>query len=171
MNDENPTFQQPAFAPEPQDEALALSEVQDQHRADNQALATRVVPGAVATVSPNLFPILATKKYEGEWVVPESLNVSTFMGTAILDFTDATFTSPEVVIDLRLIMGTLKIFTPAGLTVIDDSNPIMGEVTTKNLGRPDPGMPKLVLRGMLVMSSVAIRGPKISLLDRINGKF
>lgn len=149
-----------------------LLPVQDSHHADDLEVrpAWEAAPRRYASTS--LSAVLSTKERDGTWLVPPTVDVSTFMGGAKIDFREATFESKETTIHLNSVMGEIKIWLPAGVEVVDDSRMVMSETKLKKLSPPIPGRPRIVLTGLQIMSSLIIYGSDyVTLGDRIMGKF
>lgn len=160
---ETPSFQQPNFAATPQPVGEQLP-VHDAHQADPQL----PVPVGVPTKSST---ILSDRKFEGYWQVPEQLNITAVMGDVLLDFTQAVFTSQRINIHLGGCLSSTKIRVPCGMTVVNDLNAILTSVKVKSPAPQDPNLPQIVLSGTIVMSDVVVKGPKITLMDRVHGRF
>lgn len=147
--------------------------VQDTHHADDvvpHAMAGAAVPHSYAKNSIEAY--FSTKPRQGVWIVPPHLNVRTALGEVKLDMREAVFESLEVVIDVSEFMSEVKLWVPRGVTVIDETHGVLSSVSMKKMGPPLPGMPRIVLTGSLVMSSLNVRGShQVTLADRINGNF
>lgn len=157
---EFPTYQQPEFAPEPQPSGPVPA--RDAHHADR---APAVIGGET------LRTVMGTRRAEGAWTVPAHLTVTAILGTVILDFTQATFTSPTVMIDMRCFLGDLTIHLPHGVSATNNASLSMSDAKIKLPSPQNPALPRLVITGSMVMGTLKIEGPRVTLLDRIRGRF
>ena len=85
---------------------------------------------------------------QGQWTVPPQIIVRSRFGNASLDFREARFTTPVVVVDVQLSIGNLDLRLPKGATVdLDDAHTKIGQITDK-IGSPlEQGTPHVVVRG------------------------
>ena len=74
------------------------------------------LPGT-APVEQEITAFFREERRTGEWEVPPRLTVTVTMGSAVLDLTQATVRSPEVVLDLAVTGGSVAITVPAGVPV------------------------------------------------------
>lgn len=75
---------------------------------------------------------------KGRWIVPTDMNLTTVMGGADLDLTDASFASREVTIKVFALFGGAQITVPGDVQVINDVFAISAAWTTR---RPRPRHP------------------------------
>lgn len=159
-----PTFRQPPFASEPQPVGHVPT-TRDAHRADPQ------LPAPAGGPVDRVHTVMGTRRMEGSWVAPGHLKVSCIMGTVIIDFTTAVFTSPTIILELHCFLGDVKIRVPRGITATNNAGAILSDVKLNAPTVQDPMLPQLVLTGSVTMGTVTMRGPKVSLMDRIKGQF
>jgi len=100
---------------------------------------------------------LGSTRRAGAWMVPETLHVSVLMGDAKIDMTEAVFTHPVVELDVSIIMGDVKLYVPAGLTVIDECTHIMSDFKIKGMLQPAQGAPTIIVKGSSIMGDVKVR--------------
>lgn len=103
---------------------------------------------------------MATFKREGPWQVRRRSVSNNIMGSVKLDFTRATFDEPVVELSTTALMGSLVIRVPEGFTIRDETTNVMGSISIKDVGEPDPRMPTIVITGTNIMSEIKVRGPK-----------
>jgi len=102
--------------------------------------------------------ILSTRRQPEFWAVPPGVSALAFMGSAEFDFRKATFTSQHVELSVGVLMGSVVLYVPDGVAVIDRTAPIMGSVELKKLTPAKPGAPVIELTGFVLMGSVEVRG-------------
>jgi len=114
---------------------------------------------SVANVQPvHSIAVFSARSQPEHWVVPSTVSALAFMGAAEFDFRKATFTSPRVELSVGVIMGSVKLQVPDGVTVIDRTVCVMGSVEVKKLTPAKPGAPVIELTGFVFMGSVEVRG-------------
>jgi hypothetical protein len=95
---------------------------------------------------------------QGEWTVPPRIVVRSRMGNAYLDFRQARFTSPEVVVEADLTVGNLDIRLPKGATVdLDDARAGLGSVVDKIGSSFERGTPHVVVKGGTKLGNIKVR--------------
>ena len=127
-------------------------------------------PGAIVTSAADRVELrgwLGSLKRHGEWTVPTRLALVRRVGSVELDFTNARFAGPVVVIELDLVRGSLDLRLPEGASAsIDDVTVYGGSARDRRKDPPAEGNPHVVLTGRVVMGMVNVRGPKRPLLRR-----
>jgi hypothetical protein len=115
--------------------------------------------------NPNLVAILSGADRKGRWRVGNRINAVAIMGGVEIDLTEATFTSPELVINCTAIMGGISIKVPENVTLRGGGVVgIMGGSDIKAFESPDPGAPVVRLNGLAFWGGVeakAKRGKKV----------
>lgn len=115
--------------------------------------------GALAD-SDKMSTVMSTVKREGSWRVRAHSVANNVMGDIKLDLTQATFDAPVVELTGTVLMGSMVIRVPVGVTVINEVTNVLGDTSVKDVGEPDPSMPTLVLKGTNIMGDIKVRGPK-----------
>lgn len=110
--------------------------------------------------SDKMSTVMSTVKREGSWRVRAHSVTNNVMGDIKLDLTQATFDAPVVELTGTVLMGSMVIRVPVGVTVINEVTNVLGDTTVKDIGEPDPSMPTLVLKGTNIMGDIKVRGPK-----------
>ena len=77
-----------------------------------------------------------------------------------LDWREATFEAPEVVIQGGWVFGGLDLKVPEGVHVRDETVGIFGGTDVKDTAAGGPGVPTVVVKGLCLFGGVSIRGPK-----------
>lgn len=90
--------------------------------------------------------------------VAVSNHVASMMGEVVLDLRGSSFAASVCTINVQCLMGSVAIIVPDGVTVRDETLAVMGESRVRGT-RPRPGAPVLVLRGLVLMGSLVVRGP------------
>ena len=98
-------------------------------------------------------------KLAGRWAVPDHFRLFAVFGGLEIDFTDAVWTSDELVIDNVAVFGGMTIRVPDGVDVVDNTFAIFGGTDIKRLN-PAPGGKRIIMRGMAVFGGIEVKGPK-----------
>lgn len=77
-----------------------------------------------------------------------------------LDWREATFESPEIVIKGGWVFGGLDLKLPEGVHVRDETVGIFGGSDVKDTAADGPGVPTVVIKGLCLFGGVSIRGHK-----------
>jgi hypothetical protein len=95
----------------------------------------------------------------GEWILPHLLRILTVMGESVIDLTHVRLAPGTSEIEVRAVMGEVKIIVPHNLRVECDGHPLLGEFRMKRVvsTSPSPEAPLLRITGMAVMGSVKIK--------------
>lgn len=105
--------------------------------------------------------ILGEEKRTGRWEVPHRVEVSCFLGDVTLDFTEAIVRHAEVVVNVGVVLGSVKLIVPNGIDVrLDPGTTILGERKHKLTGPVTPGGPIYWVRGFVLLGEISIRPPK-----------
>ncbi len=126
---------------------------------------TREAAGVEADDTLNIFVVMGGMKRVSTSQRFRGGEVTTIMGGAQLDLRQATIPpGEEAALDIFALMGGCEIKVPPSWTVVTPLMPIMGGVDDKR-HLPDPAQsigatpaPRLVLRGMLLMGGIEIKG-------------
>lgn len=98
-------------------------------------------------------------KLAGRWTVPDHFRLFAVFGGLELDFTDAVWTSDELVIDNVAVFGGMTIRVPDGVDVVDNTFALFGGTDVKRIN-PAPGGKRIILRGMAMFGGIEAKGPK-----------
>lgn len=116
--------------------------------------------------NPNLVAILGGSERKGRWRVGSRITAVAILGGVEIDLTEATFTSPELVIHCTAIMGGVSIKLPENVTLRGGGVVgIMGGSDVKAFEAPDPGAPVVRIDGFAFWGGVeakAKRGKKLA---------
>jgi hypothetical protein len=104
--------------------------------------------------------LLTESKRKGALPVDRSLQVTVALGSALLDLTEATFTTREVDISCTQFMGSITIRVRPGTTVRVEAANVLGDSSVKGVGEPSNAEPTIVVRGTNVLGEITVRGPK-----------
>ncbi len=125
--------------------------------ATNRPVPARSVPRAV--MEPPMYErvvaILSETQRRGAWPVPQELEAAVIMGSCHIDLTQSVL-PPVVEITVRCIMGSLVVYVPPGVHVLNHVGAFMGSVsvTLESTVRVPPDAPVVRLRGGVVMGEV-----------------
>lgn len=99
-------------------------------------------------------------KREGEWILPRTFRVFTFMGNVELDLRSARIPDGVSEIEIRCIMANVEISVPPDIRVLSDGDGIMGNFEVIRVGEcPPPPIdaPTLQVSGTAYMGSVTVK--------------
>lgn len=115
--------------------------------------------------NPNLVGILGGAERKGRWRVGSRITAVAIMGGVEIDLSEATFTSPELVIHCTAVMGGVSIRVPENVTLRGSGVVgIMGGSDIKAFESGEPGAPVVRIDGFALMGGVEAkvkRGKKI----------
>jgi hypothetical protein len=115
--------------------------------------------------NPNLVGILGGAERKGRWRVGSRITAVAIMGGVEIDLSEATFTSPELVIHCTAIMGGVSIRLPENVTLRGGGVVgIMGGCDITAFEAPEPGAPVVRVDGVAFWGGVeakAKRGRKV----------
>ena len=104
--------------------------------------------------------MLADTKRVGPWSVPPVINVNVILGSALVDLTEATFTSRQVEINCTQFLGSIVVRVPPGTTVRVEAANVLADSSVKDIGEPDHAQPTVIIRGTNILGDIGVRGPK-----------
>lgn len=103
----------------------------------NSLVADLTGPGAGNSRSLQVYPaagtltlrsIFSNQQFDGDWLSNEHVLVRTFMGSVTCDFHRPVL-GPVTRVEIRSIMGEVKLVIPKGVKINVNISPILGEVT------------------------------------------
>jgi Domain of unknown function (DUF1707) len=135
---------------------------------DLSALTTDLIPAPPTTLvavpdraePARLTAMLAETKRAGPWSVPQTIQVNVLLGSAVVDLTEATFTSRRIVINCTQFMGGIVVRVRPGTTVRVEAANVLADTSVKEIGEPDDRQPTVVIRGTNILGDISVRGPK-----------
>ncbi len=95
----------------------------------------------------------------GQWRVRRQIKSLALFGGVDLDLRDAFFENPVVEIAGFWCFGGMQVKLPEGMEVRDQTAGVFGGTDIRDLGRPQPGAPTLVIKGLSLFGGVSVRGP------------
>ena len=105
-----------------------------------------------------LVQVFSSSEHTGDWLVPSQINAFSLFGSSKIDMRQAAFTSLDVELQVNDIFGSVELFVPAGVTVIDETIKLFGSVEVKGLGQPAPDAPVVRIKGFVLFGSVQVKG-------------
>ena len=113
-----------------------------------------------------------TAKRDGQWVVPQRMEVRVTSGSVRLDLTKAIITSPLLTLDADVRSGSLTIVTRPGIDVdTDDVAVRSGSVRVRRHHGPDvPAFLRVQVTGKVASGSLQARPPRRSFLQWLLGR-
>ena len=116
--------------------------------------------------NPHLVAVLSGAERKGRWRVGNRITAVAILGGVEIDLTEATFTSPELVIHCTAIMGGITVKLPENVTLHGGGVVgIMGGSDIKAFEAPDPQAPVVRIDGVAFWGGVearARRGKKVA---------
>jgi predicted membrane protein len=82
--------------------------------------------------------------------------LSAIMGGIELDLTEARIEGESAIINLFILLGGMDIKVPKNWEVVIDGYPILGGIDDETKPRREEGMPRLIIRGYIIMGGVEI---------------
>ena len=104
--------------------------------------------------------ILSGGDRSGEWTAAGEIRVLTLFGGADVDFTNARFSSRTTTVRVLCLCGGVDIFVPEGVSATVRTFNIMGGVSNKAPTTLDPGAPKIVVEGLVMMGGIDVKVKK-----------
>jgi Domain of unknown function (DUF1707)/Cell wall-active antibiotics response 4TMS YvqF len=108
-----------------------------------------------------LFAVFGARSRKGVWQVPTELRASAIFGAIELDFRDAQFDGPEVLIIANTIFGAVELTVPEWVRVEDEGHVIFGARDFHDSKGPSPAGQRptvtVRLRGLTVFGAVEVR--------------
>lgn len=101
--------------------------------------------------------ILGETDRSGVWTVPKEIRLFTLLGGCTLDFTDARFTSPNVIVKVYSLLGSDKIFVPDNVNVLSKAFCILGTSKNKAPSIASVHAPTINIEGVIILSELNIK--------------
>ncbi|WP_017595381.1 DUF1707 SHOCT-like domain-containing protein [Nocardiopsis potens] len=113
---------------------------------------------AQAAGSENIVSVLGSAERKGRWLVEPRTNASTLLGSVVLDMREAVFAQPSVTVQCAVLLGSLEVIVPPGVTVRDRTASVLGcsDVARSDAGGAG-GRASVVLTGVTLLGSVSVR--------------
>ncbi len=118
-----------------------------------------VVPSASSQDSLVRVGFFSGSSLSGRWVVPSQIRLFAVFGGLEIDFTDAVWSSDEVVIDAYAVFGGIDIKVPDGVDVVNQAVAVFGGADVKRI-TPVPGGRRVVLKGLAAFGGMDVKGPR-----------
>jgi hypothetical protein len=118
-----------------------------------------IVPAESVPDERSLTCVMSHVTRSGEWILPHLLRVFTLMGESEIDLTHVRLAPGTSEIEVRAVMGEVKIIVPHNLRVECDGHPLLGEFRMKRVVNttPSPEAPLLRITGTALMAAVKIK--------------
>jgi hypothetical protein len=121
---------------------------------------------APASGGPVISAELGSVSRKGSWDVPAHMRIQVVLGSAELDFTEATIPHDVVEIDVSVTTGSVELRLPENARVERDGvHAVLGSVEEKHRGGDGSGA-LFVLRGTVRAGSLEVKGPRRRLFGR-----
>lgn len=101
--------------------------------------------------------VMATRTLSGRRLARPRVRSRTIMGETHLDYRQVGVDSGTLRLDLKVIMGSVRITVPRSMAVEVDATPIMGEVRERGSEHAIAGGPVLQVRGKIIMGELEVR--------------
>lgn len=112
----------------------------------------------------HLYALLGSQQRKGQWTVPSKIEAGALLGSIELDFTQAEFTSPRVVISCAAILGSVELRVPEGVRVQASGVPILGSIDNRTTGNGDG--PVIEIKGVALLGSIEAKPPRRKKKDK-----
>ena len=101
---------------------------------------------------------MSSTNREGDWILPRSFRVVSFMGNVELDLTNVRLGAGESHIEVRCIFGNVEITVPPGIRIEVEGQPFIGifEVTRSAPSTTAPEAPLLRVTGTSHFGAVTV---------------
>lgn len=137
----------------------------------------RLLPQSVVPARSGVTVWWSNVKREGEWILPRTFRIFTFMGNAELDLELARMGEGISEIEIRCILGNVEIKVPADIRVQCEGDGIAGNFELVRIGEvptPDVNAPTLKVTGTAYLGSVTVKimgkvGPRWQ--DKVKAKW
>lgn len=118
--------------------------------------ATPSVPATTGAPSRGILAIFGARTRKGGWHVPTEMKATAIFGAIELDFRDAQFDAPEVLLVANSVFGAVEITVPDWVRVIDEGSAVFG---AREEAGPSgtPPTATLRLRGMTCFGAVEVK--------------
>ncbi|MFW5415558.1 DUF1707 and DUF2154 domain-containing protein [Nocardiopsis sp. CNT-189] len=113
---------------------------------------------ARSTGSENIVSVLGSAERTGRWLVEPRTNASTLLGSVVLDMREAVFAQPSTTVQCAVLLGSLEVIVPPGVTVQDRTASVLGHSEVSRSGTDGGGgRASVVLTGITLLGSVSVR--------------
>lgn len=102
----------------------------------------------------NVVAVLSGATRQGRWRVGPKVNAVAICGGVELDFTQAIFDCPQVVVNVSAICGGVEIKVPENVSLRSAGSGIMGGFEVEEQESPQPNAPVLVIKGVAIWGGV-----------------
>ncbi|MCC6317966.1 MAG: hypothetical protein IT361_09770 [Gemmatimonadaceae bacterium] len=88
--------------------------------------------------------------------MPRHLRIACCMGSVEVDLREARLAEGETIIETKILLGSVELLLPPGVTVEMEGDALMGSYTFKPdpTAVPLPGAPRIILRGSAILGSM-----------------
>lgn len=104
-----------------------------------------------------LVNVLSSTKRSGQWHTAKEITVFNVLGSDILDFTQARFDYPNVKINVRCILGNIKINVPEDVNIHTNVNCIVGSIDNNSNVDFVSDAPTITIEGKVIFGNLDIK--------------
>ncbi len=144
---------------------LPLSIDESYQQKKNNALGTHQHHGDAKELD-KLINVLSSSKRDGQWNVPQHIVLTNVLGSDVLDFTQARFTSSHVKITILSVLGSVNINVPEDVNIHTNVNCIASSIAKNTHVEFDANAPTISVEGKFILSSLNIK-VKRTVRDRL----
>lgn len=101
--------------------------------------------------------ILGGSSRSGQWTVPREIKVITVFGGSEIDFTDAVFTTPNVIVKVLCLFGGDDIYVPENVNVISKAFCILGGIDNTAPSIASRQAPTITIEGLVLFGGLDIK--------------
>ncbi len=138
-------------------DSVAVAQTRAELVAVTAGLEAAVPPAAATRLRRRWWVPFGNRVYRGRFVLPERTRILIGMGEVHLDLRGATLVGPSPTLRLTVLVGTLRLLVPPGVTVeIDQSSYYGGRNLRRFGGEPLPTRPLIRVRMRHMMGNVHV---------------
>lgn len=113
---------------------------------------------APSTTGTKITAILGETSRTGRWRVEGTIEAVSILGECKLDFRDAEIHGGEIVINVRVVLGSMEILVPPGVQVeMEQVSVAVGSSEMRSRHDPLPGSPVVRIQGSVFLGSITVK--------------
>ncbi len=135
----------------------------------------RDIPASSLAIRPPSTPtskitaILGSNSRTGRWRVAREIEAVSILGECKLDLRDAEIHGSEIVINVRVVLGSMEILVPPGVQVeMEQVSVIAGSSEKRSRHEARPGSPVVRIQGSVYLGSIKVKDSQPVWRDAIN---
>ncbi len=122
-----------------------------------------------STTASKITAILGSNSRTGRWRVAGETEAVSILGECKLDLRDAEIHGGEIVINIRVVLGSMEILVPPGVQVeMEQVSVVAGSSEKRSRHEPRPGSPVVRIQGSVFLGSITVKDSQPVWRDAIN---